>query len=64
MVCLTGLTDVVAVIAFVIFMNWYGSLFGTEAFQPNSLPYQDLVGMHNEGKFKGQIKKAQPISAQ
>ena len=27
-----GLTDVVAVIAFVIFMNWYDSLFGVESF--------------------------------
>ena len=39
-----GLTDVVAVIAFVIFMNWYDSLFGVEAFQANPLPHQDPFG--------------------
>ena len=37
-----GLTDVVGVIAFVIFINWYDSLFGVEAFETNLLPYQDL----------------------
>lgn len=38
-----GLTDVVGVIAFVIFVNWYGWLFGVEAFQahPLSLPHMD-----------------------
>lgn len=36
-----GLTDVVAVIAYVIFINWYNSLFGVEAFQANLLPHQD-----------------------
>ena len=39
-----GLTDVAAIIAFVIFMNWYDSLFGTQAFQANPLPHQDLFG--------------------
>ena len=39
-----GLTDVVAVIAFVIFINWYDSLFGVEAFQANPLPHQDPFG--------------------
>lgn len=39
-----ALTDVVAVIAFVIFMNWYDSLFGTQAFQVNPLPHQDPFG--------------------
>ena len=39
-----GLTDVAAIIAFVIFMNWYDSLFGTQAFQANPLSYQDLFG--------------------
>lgn len=39
-----GLTDVVAVIGFVIFMNWYDSLFGVEAFQANPLPHQDPFG--------------------
>ena len=39
-----GLTDVVAVIAFVIFINWYDSLFGVEGFQANPLPHQDPFG--------------------
>ena len=39
-----GLTDVVAVIAFVIFINWYDSLFSVEAFQANPLPHQDPFG--------------------
>lgn len=39
-----GLTDVVAVIAFVIFMNWYDSLFGVQAFQATPLPHQDPFG--------------------
>ena len=39
-----GLTDVAAIIAFVIFMNWYDSLFGTQAFQANPFPHQDLFG--------------------
>lgn len=39
-----GLTDVVAVLGFVIFMNWYDSLFGVEAFQANPLPHQDPFG--------------------
>ena len=39
-----GLTDVVAVIAFVIFMNWYDSLFSVEALQANPLPHQDPFG--------------------
>ena len=39
-----GLTDVVAVLAFVIFMNWYDSLFGVEAFQANPLSHQDPFG--------------------
>ena len=29
-----GLTDIVVVIAFIIFINWYDSLFGVEAFNP------------------------------
>ena len=45
-----GLTDVVAVIAFVIFMNWYDSLFSVEAFQANPLPHQDPIGWLN-GKY-------------
>ena len=39
-----GLTYVVAVIAFVIFMNWYDSLFGVKAFQANPLSHQDPYG--------------------
>lgn len=38
------LTDVVAVIAFVIFVNFYDSLFGVKAFQVNPLPHQDTLG--------------------
>ena len=44
------LTDVVAVIAFVIFINWYDSLFGVKAFQANPLPHQDPFGWLN-GKY-------------
>ena len=39
-----GLTDIVAAIAFVIFINWYDSLFGVQAFQANPLPHQDPFG--------------------
>lgn len=39
-----GLTEVVAVIAFVIFADWYDSLFGVKAFQANPLPHQDPFG--------------------
>lgn len=39
-----GLTDVIAVIAFITFMNWYNSLFGTQAFQANPLPPKDPYG--------------------
>ena len=39
-----GLTDVVAVLAFIIFVNWYDSFFGAEAFQANPLPHQDPFG--------------------
>ena len=45
-----GLTDVVAVIAFVIFMNWYDSLFGVKAFQANPSSHQDPFGWLN-GKY-------------
>jgi hypothetical protein len=44
------LTDIVAVIAFVIFVNWYDSLFGVEAFRANPLPHQDPFGWLN-GKY-------------
>ena len=36
-----GLTNVVGILAFVIFINWYDSLFGVQAFQANPLPHQD-----------------------
>jgi hypothetical protein len=39
-----GLTDVVGILAFVIFINWYDSLFGVKAFQANPLPHQDPFG--------------------
>jgi len=39
-----GLTDVVGILAFVIFINWYDSFFGVEAFQANPLPHQDPFG--------------------
>jgi hypothetical protein len=39
-----GLTDVGAVLAFIIFVNWYDSFFGAEAFQANPLPHQDPFG--------------------
>ena len=39
-----GLTDVVGILAFVIFINWYDSLFGVKAFQANPLAHQDPFG--------------------
>ena len=45
-----GLTDVVVVIAFFIFMDWYDSLFGVQAFQANPLPHMDPLGWAN-GKY-------------
>ena len=47
-----GLTDVVAVIVFVIFINWYDAVFGVQTFQANplSLPHQDPFGWFN-GKY-------------
>jgi len=45
-----GLTDIVTVIAFVIFVNWYDSLFGVEAFQANLLPHKDPFGWWS-GKY-------------
>ena len=38
------MTDLAAVFAFVIFVNWYESFFGVEAFQVNPLPHQDPFG--------------------
>jgi hypothetical protein len=32
------------ILAFVIFINWYDSLFGVQAFQANPLPHQDPFG--------------------
>jgi hypothetical protein len=43
----SGLTDVVGILAFVIFINWYDSLFGVEAFQANPLPHMDPMGWLN-----------------
>ena len=40
-----GLIDIAAVIAFIIFVNWYDSLFGVDAaFQPKPLPHMDRLG--------------------
>ena len=39
-----SLTDIAAVIAFVIFVNWYDTFFGVKAFQSNPLPHQDPFG--------------------
>lgn len=46
-----GLNDVMVVIGFIIFVNWYNSLFGGEAFDPEYLTHQNFVnwftGSHN-----------------
>jgi hypothetical protein len=42
-----GLTDVVGIIAFVIFVNWYDSQFGVEAFRGDPLPHMDPIGWLN-----------------
>lgn len=39
-----GLINVVGILAFVIFINWYDSLFGVKAFQANPLPHQNSFG--------------------
>ena len=39
-----GLTDIVAVIAFVIFINWYDWFFSVESLQANPLPHHDPLG--------------------
>jgi hypothetical protein len=39
-----GLTDVAVIFAFLVFINWYDSLFGVEAFQNTLLPHQDPFG--------------------
>lgn len=49
-----GLTDVAAVIAFVIFINWYDSLLGVEAFESNPLPHQDPFGWWS-GKYSKNV---------
>jgi hypothetical protein len=46
----SGLTDVAGIIAFVIFINWYDSLVGVEAFPANPLPHMDPIGWLN-GKY-------------
>ena len=48
-----GLTDVVTILAFVIFVNWYDSLFGAQAFQANLLPHQDPFGWLS-GKYNSE----------
>ena len=50
------MTDVAAVAGFVIFINWYNSLFGVKAFQPNPLPYQDPFGWSG-GKYDSRNAK-------
>lgn len=45
-----GFSDVVPIIAFIIFMEWYNSLSGVEAFQANPLPHQDPFGWFS-GKY-------------
>lgn len=39
-----GFTDIVAIIAFVIFVNWIDSLSKVKAFQANPLPHMDPLG--------------------
>jgi hypothetical protein len=43
----SGLTDVIGVLALVIFINWYDLLFGVEAFRANPLPHMDPIGWLN-----------------
>ena len=45
-----GLGEVMGVLAFIIFINWYDSLFGVQAFQANPLPHQDPFGWFG-GKY-------------
>ena len=40
----SGLTDIAAVIAFYIFVDWYDLVFGVKAFQVTPLPHQDPFG--------------------
>ena len=51
--CGGGSTDVVAVLAFVIFVNWYDSLF-TEGFQQVPLPHMDPFGWIS-GKYDKKV---------
>jgi hypothetical protein len=39
-----GFGDLAAILAFVIFVNWYDSFFGVEGFQVAPLPHQDPFG--------------------
>ena len=48
-----GLTYVITILAFVIFLNWYDLLFGAQAFQANPLPHQDLFGWLS-GKYNSE----------
>ena len=56
------LSDVVAVIAFVIFINWYDSLFGVEAFQANPLPHQDPFGWLSGKYYSRNVGNGQCLS--
>lgn len=40
-----NLTELVEILAFVVFINWYDSVFGVKAFTPNPLPHQDPLQM-------------------
>ena len=40
-----GISDIVVVLAFVIFVNWYDFFFGVEGFQSNPLPHHDPIGL-------------------
>ena len=53
-------TDGIAIIAFIIFRNWYDSLFGVKAFQANPLPHLvglvvnmilEMLEIHNAGRI-------------
>lgn len=39
-----GLSELAGIVAFIIFINWYDSLFGVQAFTATPLPHQDPFG--------------------
>ena len=53
-----GLTDVVVVIAFVIFIDWCDWSFGVKAFQANPLPHPDLFGWLNGKHYRKPMQHA------